>query len=152
MKQIVFGKMLFFVLMLLGVQAYSAENDYSLVAACINGCRGNAAAYSKLSKAERDKAEEFIKIYINACMESSNKTSGNDKIVNPSENDNRNTDVKAADNSGSKNYEDIEEDIYKDGSVFYVGAGGAVPLRQYAYTGAYDIGYGNIGGTGFVSI
>ena len=147
-------KTLFFALMLFCGTSYGSEKN-SLVEACVKGCWGNADSYSKLSKPEQEKANNIIAICVNSCMESAKKISWNEKSLNTSENgedkeqkqsDNDETDKNEKDGRGES------PERQNSGWLFNMGIGSALPISKYAYTGVFDIGYGSIGGAGFISL
>ena len=61
MKKVLSLQIVLSVLFVFATKSYSADYDYGVFSACVNGCRGNNAAYSKLSKTEKENADRLIK-------------------------------------------------------------------------------------------
>lgn len=69
MKKILSLQIVLSVLFVFATNTYSADYDYGVFSACVNGCRGNNAAYSKLSKTEKENADRLIKTCVQACVD-----------------------------------------------------------------------------------
>ena len=123
MKRQIFGKILFFAVMLFCVvSSYAAEKDNDLLSACRNVCSRKNDNNPKLKKTEK----------IDACVKSCVKSYENLYYENLYIN-------------RKYNYE-FDNNKKKKNIHANIGLGVATPLSWYAYTGEYDIGYGSLGG------
>ena len=83
MKKILSLQIILSVLFIFATKSYSADYDYGVFSACVNGCRGNNAAYSKLSKTEKENADRLIKTCVQACMDAVKEKANNAEKRNP---------------------------------------------------------------------
>lgn len=118
MKKILSLQIVLSVLFVFATKSYSADYDYGVFSACVNGCRGNNAAYSKLSKTEKENANRLIKTCVQACMDATKGT--------------KSVETKESDTSQQEDNEKSQEQSEFPRLVLNLGVGVAYPA-DYAY-------------------
>ena len=131
----------FLIISIFTVEAYSADYDYRLFSACVNGCRGSSESYSKLSKSEQENVDKIIKVCIQTCMETAKEKKTTTKIER----------IKKEEDKIEIEQTNAPKTIIGNKLVYDIGIGITTPVNKYAYTGPIDIAYGSNGGAGFFS-
>ncbi len=141
MKKILSLQIILSVLFVFATNTYSADYDYGVFSACVNGCRGNNVAYSKLSKTEKENADRLIKICVQACMDAVKEKANN---AEKTESAQKESDQVAEE----QQHTPIER---KARLVMDLGIGMAYPMEK-AYTGTFNAEFGGLGASGYIGL
>ena len=126
-------------------KSYSSDYDYGIFSACINGCKGNTAEYSKLSETEKEDADRLIKNCVQACMsavkENENNPEKTESVTEPVQKE-------------TEQLEEEQQNTYierKIRPVLDLGIGMAYPMQK-VYTGTIDAEFGGLGASGYIGL
>jgi len=130
-------------LFVFATKSYSSDYDYGIFSACINGCKGNTAEYSKLSETEKEDADRLIKNCVQACMsavkENENNPEKTESVTEPVQKE-------------TEQLEEEQQNTYierKIRPVLDLGIGMAYPMQK-VYTGTIDAEFGGLGASGYI--